>query len=429
MTTPPSPTVAPANGRLGVLTVGLGAVASTLIAGVELVKRGVSLPVGSLTQMGTIRLGKRTDNRSPLIRDFVPLAALDDIVFGAWDPFPDDAYVAATRAGVLEGGKHIEAVSEALRDVRPMPAAFDREYVKRIDADNTMHTINKRDMLNAIREDINRFKEEKQVDRVVMLWAASTEIYIEEGPAHQTIESFEAAIDANDPTIAPSMLYAYAAILEGVPFANGAPNLTVDIPVLRELAIEKRVPISGKDFKTGQTLIKTVIGPMLRSRMLGLSGWYSTNILGNRDGEVLDDPDNFKTKEESKLGVLEHILDPVTFPDLYGDVYHKEGWDNIDLFGWLGYPMQLKIDFLCRDSILAAPLALDLVLFSDLAQRAGLAGIQEWLSFYYKAPMVAPGLHAEHDLFVQQSKLENTLRWMMNEDQITHLGREYYDGE
>ena len=323
MTTPPSPTVAPANGRLGVLTVGLGAVASTLIAGVELVKRGVSLPVGSLTQMGTIRLGKRTDNRSPLIRDFVPLAALDDIVFGAWDPFPDDAYVAATRAGVLEGGKHIEAVSEALRDVRPMPAAFDREYVKRIDADNTMHTINKRDMLNAIREDINRFKEEKQVDRVVMLWAASTEIYIEEGPAHQTIEAFEAAIDANDPTIAPAMLYAYAAILEGVPFANGAPNLTVDIPVLRELAIEKRVPISGKDFKTGQTLIKTVIGPMLRSRMLGLSGWYSTNILGNRDGEVLDDPDNFKTKEESKLGVLEHILDPVTFPDLYGDVYHK----------------------------------------------------------------------------------------------------------
>ncbi len=440
MTTPPSPTVAPANGRLGVLTVGLGAVASTLIAGVELVKRGVSLPVGSLTQMGNIRLGKRTDNRSPLIKDFVPIATLDDIVFGAWDPFPDDAYVAATRAGVLEGGKHIEAISEALRDVRPMPAAFDREYVKRIDADNTMHTINKRDMLNAIRVDINRFREEKQVDRVVMLWAASTEIFIEPGPAHMSLDAFEAAIDANDHTIAPSMLYAYAAILEGVPFANGAPNLTVDIPALRELAVEKKVPISGKDFKTGQTLIKTVIGPMLRARMLGLSGWYSTNILGNRDGEVLDDPDNFKTKEESKLGVLEHILDPDMFPDLYGNVYHKvrinyypprgdnkEGWDNIDLFGWLGYPMQLKIDFLCRDSILAAPLALDLVLFSDLAQRAGLSGIQEWLSFYYKAPMVAPGLHAEHDLFVQQSKLENTLRWMMGEDQITHLGREYYD--
>ncbi|MFN8020656.1 MAG: inositol-3-phosphate synthase [Acidimicrobiales bacterium] len=435
-----TPTVAPATGRLGVLTVGLGAVSSTLIAGVELVKRGLGQPIGSLTQMDTIRLGKRTDGRVPLIKDFVPLADLSDVVFGAWDPFPDDAYVAATRAGVLEGGKHIEQISEALRDVRPMKAAFDREYVKRIDADNTIGTVSKRAMLEAIREDINRFREEKQCDRLVMIWAASTEIFIEPGPAHQNIEAFEAAIDANDPTIAPSMLYAYAAILEGVPFANGAPNLTVDIPVLRELAIEKKVPISGKDFKTGQTLIKTVIGPMLRARMLGLSGWYSTNILGNRDGEVLDDPDNFKTKEESKLGVLEDILDPNSFPELYGDVYHKvrinyypprgdnkEGWDNIDIFGWLGYPMQLKIDFLCRDSILAAPLALDLVLFSDLAHRAGLFGIQEWLSFYYKAPMVAPGLHPEHDLFVQLAKLKNTLRWMMGEDQITHLGREYYD--
>jgi myo-inositol-1-phosphate synthase len=435
-------TPAPATGRLGVLTVGLGAVSSTLIAGVELVKRGLGAPIGSLTQMDTIRLGKRTDGRTPLIKDFVPIADLNDVVFGAWDPFPDDAYVAATRAGVLEGGKHIEQISDALRDVRPMPAAFDREYVKRIDADNTMHTIDKRKMLNAIRADINRFRDEKQCDRLVMIWAASTEIFIEPGPAHQDLESFEAAIDRNDPTIAPSMLYAYAAILEGVPFANGAPNLTVDIPVLRDLAVERKVPISGKDFKTGQTLIKTVIGPMLRARMLGLSGWYSTNILGNRDGEVLDDPDNFKTKEESKLGVLEDILDPTSFPDLYGDVYHKvrinyypprgdnkEGWDNIDIFGWLGYPMQLKIDFLCRDSILAAPLALDLVLFSDLAQRAGLGGIQEWLSFYYKAPMVAPGLHPEHDLFVQLSKLKNTLRWMMGEEQITHLGREYYDGE
>lgn len=442
MTTPPPPNVAPAEGRLGVLTVGLGAVASTLIAGVELVKRGMGAPVGSLTQMGTIRLGKRTDDRRPLINDFLPLASLDDIVFGAWDPFPDDAYVAATRAGVLEGGKHIEAVSDALREVRPMPAAFDREYVKRIDADNTMHTINKRSMLNAIREDINRFREEKMVERVVMMWCASTEIFIEPGPAHMNLEAFEAAIDANDPTIAPSMLYAYAAILEGVPFANGAPNLTVDIPALRELATELKIPISGKDFKTGQTLIKTVIGPMLKARMLGLSGWYSTNILGNRDGEVLDDPDNFKTKEESKLGVLEHILDPEVFPELYGNVYHKvrinyypprgdnkEGWDNIDLFGWLGYPMQLKIDFLCRDSILAAPLALDLVLFSDLAQRAGLFGIQEWLSFYYKAPMVAPGLYAEHDLFIQLTKLKNTLRWMMGEEQITHLGREYYEDD
>lgn len=435
-----TPSVAPATGRLGVLTVGLGAVSSTLIAGVELVKRGLGQPIGSLTQMDTIRLGKRTDGRTPLIKDFVPLADLSDVVFGAWDPFPDDAYVAATRAGVLEGGKHIEQISDALRDVRPMKAAFDRQYVKRIDAENTIGTVSKRAMLEAIREDINRFREEKQCDRVVMIWAASTEIFIEPGPAHQNLEAFEAAIDANDPTIAPSMLYAYAAILEGVPFANGAPNLTVDIPVLRDLAVERKVPISGKDFKTGQTLIKTVIGPMLRARMLGLSGWYSTNILGNRDGEVLDDPDNFKTKEESKLGVLEDILDPTSFPDLYGDVYHKvrinyypprgdnkEGWDNIDIFGWLGYPMQLKIDFLCRDSILAAPLALDLVLFSDLAQRAGLGGIQEWLSFYYKAPMVAPGLHPEHDLFVQLAKLKNTLRWMMGEDQITHLGREYYD--
>ena len=435
-----SPSIAPATGRLGVLTVGLGAVSSTLIAGVELVKRGMAEPIGSLTQMDTIRLGKRTDNRTPLIKDFVPLAALEDVVFGAWDPFPDDAYVAASRAGVLEGGKHIEAVSDALRDVVPMKAAFDNSYVKRIDADNTIGTVDKRAMLNAIREDINRFREEKQVDRVVMLWAASTEIFIEVGPAHQNLEAFEAAIDANDPTIAPSMLYAYAAILEDVPFATGAPNLTVDIPVLRDLATERKVPISGKDFKTGQTLIKTVIGPMLRARMLGLAGWYSTNILGNRDGEVLDDPDNFKTKEESKLGVLEHILDPEAFPHLYGNVYHKvrinyypprgdnkEGWDNIDIFGWLGYPMQLKIDFLCRDSILAAPLGLDLVLFSDLAHRAGLGGIQEWLSFYYKAPMVAPGLYPEHDLFVQLSKLKNTLRWMMGEEQITHLGREYYD--
>jgi len=435
-----TPSVAPATGRLGVLTVGLGAVSSTLIAGVELVKKGLGQPIGSLTQMDTIRLGKRTDGRTPLIKDFVPLADLNDVVFGAWDPFPDDAYVAASRAGVLEGGKHIEQISDALRDVRPMKAAFDRQYVKRIDADNTVGTIDKRAMLNAIREDINRFREEKQCDRLVMLWAASTEIFIEPGPAHQDIESFEAAIDRNDPTIAPSMLYAYAAILEGVPFANGAPNLTVDIPVLRDLAVERKVPISGKDFKTGQTLIKTVIGPMLRARMLGLSGWYSTNILGNRDGEVLDDPDNFKTKEESKLGVLEDILDPNSFPELYGNVYHKvrinyypprgdnkEGWDNIDIFGWLGYPMQLKIDFLCRDSILAAPLALDLVLFSDLAQRAGLYGIQEWLSFYYKAPMVAPGLYAEHDLFIQQTKLKNTLRWMMGEEQVTHLGREYYD--
>ena len=432
--------IAPPAGRLGILTVGLGAVSSTLIAGVELARRGEAAPIGSLTQMDTIRLGKRTDHRTPFIRDFVPLAKLEDIVFGAWDPFPDDAFVAAQRAGVLDSGRHLEGISDALRSVRPMPAAFDRHYVKRLDGDNTLGTVNKRDMLTAIREDINRFKEDKQVERVVMLWAASTEIFIEPGPAHQTLDAFEAAIDANDPTIAPSMLYAYAAIMENIPFCNGAPNLTVDIPALRELATERNVPISGKDFKTGQTLIKTVLGPMLKARMLGLNGWYSTNILGNRDGEVLDDPENFKTKEESKLGVLENILKPDQFPHLYGDVYHKvrinyypprgdnkEGWDNIDLFGWLGYPMQLKVDFLCRDSILAAPLALDLVLFSDLAQRAGMGGIQEWLSFYYKAPMVAPGLYPEHDLFIQLTKLKNTLRWMMGEDPITHLGREYYE--
>jgi len=434
------PTIAPAEGKLGVLTVGLGAVASTLIAGVELAKRGLGAPIGSLTQMDTIRLGKRTDGRNPMIKDFVPLARIEDIVWGSWDPFPDDAYVAAQRAGVLESGKHLEAISDALRDVRPMKAAFERNYVKNIDADNTMGKISKREMLNGIRADINKFKDEKKVDRLVMIWCASTEIFIEPGPQHEDIESFEKAIDANDPMIAPSMLYAYAAILEGVPFANGAPNLAVDTPVLRKLATERKVAISGKDFKTGQTLMKTVLAPMLKARMLGLAGWYSTNILGNRDGEVLDDPDNFKTKEESKLGVLEDILQPSLFPDLYGDVYHsvkinyypprgdnKEGWDNIDIFGWLGYPMQIKVNFLCRDSILAAPLALDLVLFTDLAQRAGIGGIQEWLSFYYKSPQVAPGLKPEHDLFAQLAKLKNTLRWMMGEDQITHLGREYYD--
>jgi myo-inositol-1-phosphate synthase len=422
-----------------VLTVGLGAVASTLIAGVELVKRGVAQPIGSLALMDTIRLGKRTDDRSPLIRDFVPLARLEDVVFGAWDPFPDDAYVAAQRAGVLEGGRHIEQISDALREVRPMAAAFDRTYVKNIDAGNVQASVDKRSMLEAIRADINRFRDEKRVDRVVMIWCASTEVFIEPGAAHLDLEAFEKAIDANDPTIAPSMLYAYAALLEGVPFCNGAPNLTVDTPALRQFATDRGIAISGKDFKTGQTLVKTVLAPMLKARMLGLSGWYSTNILGNRDGEVLDDPDSFKTKEESKLGVLEDILKPDRFPELYGDIFHKvrinyypprgdnkEGWDNIDIFGWLGYPMQLKVDFLCRDSILAAPLALDLVLFTDLAQRAGLGGIQEWLSFYYKSPQTPPGLYPEHDLFIQHTKLKNTLRWIMGQDQITHLGREYY---
>jgi myo-inositol-1-phosphate synthase len=434
--------IAPADGKLGVLTVGLGAVATTLIAGVELAKRGQGLPIGSMTQMGTIRLGKRTDNRTPLIKDFVPLARLEDIVWGAWDVFPDDAYVSATRAGVLEQGKHIEAVSDVLREIRPMKAAFERKYARNLTGDNYYEGASKRDMLNSIRADINRFRDEKKVDRLVMIWCASTEIFIEPGPQHENIAAFEKAIDANDDAIAPSMLYAYAAILEGVPFANGSPNLAVDLPCLRDLAIEKKVAISGKDFKTGQTLIKTVIAPMIKVRQLGLSGWYSTNILGNRDGEVLDAPENFKTKEESKLGVLEDILQPTQNPELYGDIFHKvqinyypprgdnkEGWDNIDIFGWMGYPMEIKVNFLCRDSILAAPLALDLILYSDLAQRAGLGGIQEWLSFYYKSPQVAPGLYPEHDLFAQLTKLQNTLRWMMGEDQITHLGREYYDGE
>ena len=434
----PSPvTVRPTAGKLGVLVVGLGAVSTTLIAGVELARKGIALPIGSLTQMGTIRLGKRTDNRSPLIRDFVPLASLDDIVFGAWDPFPDDAYVAASRAGVLET-KHLEPISDILRSVRPMSAAFDSHYVKRLEGPNVKE-VNKRAMLDGIRQDIHSFAEREGVDRMVMIWAASTDIFLEPGPTHDNLEAFEKAIDANDPTIAPSMLYAYAAILEGIPFCNGAPNLTVDIPVLRDLAIERKVPISGKDFKTGQTLIKTVLAPMFKARLLGVAGWYSTNILGNRDGEVLDDPESFKTKEESKLGVLEHIFEPSKNPELYGNIFHKvrinyypprgdnkEGWDNIDIFGWMGYPMQLKVDFLCRDSILAAPLALVLVLFSDLAQRAGLGGIQEWLSFYYKAPQTAPGLYPEHDLFIQLTKLKNTLRWIMGEDPITHLGMEYY---
>jgi len=400
----------------------------------------MALPIGSLAQMGTIRLGKRTEDRSPLIRDFVPLAGLEDIVWGTWDVFPDDAYVAASRAGVLEQGKHIESISDVLRDVRPMKAAFERKYARNLDGEHVMVASGKRAMLEGIRADINKFRDENKVDRVVMIWCASTEIFIEPGKAHLDIESLEKAIDANDDTISPAMLYAYAAILEGVPFANGAPNLAVDAPALRQLATDRNVAISGKDFKTGQTLMKTVLAPMLKARMLGLSGWYSTNILGNRDGEVLDAPENFKTKEESKLGVLDTILEPSRNKELYGDIFHKvsinyypprgdnkEGWDNIDIFGWMGYPMQIKVNFLCRDSILAAPLALDLVLFSDLAQRAGLGGIQEWLSFYYKSPQVAPGLYPEHDLFIQLTKLKNTLRWMMGEDQITHLGREYYD--
>ncbi|HEX2450521.1 MAG TPA: inositol-3-phosphate synthase [Gemmatimonadales bacterium] len=432
--------IAPAQGRLGVLCVGLGAVASTFVAGVENVRRrNGTLPIGSLTQMGTIRLGKRTEGRSPLIRDFVRLAALDDLVFGAWDPIPDDCYTACLRAGVLDRHDHVEPIKDALAAVRPMPAAFDQQYVKRLEGSNVKKGKTKRDLAEQLRDDIREFKRTNRCDRMVMIWCASTEIFISPGGVHGTLEAFQQAMEANDPAIAPSMLYAWAALMEGVPFANGAPNLTCDFPAMEQLAKQRAVPIGGKDFKTGQTMLKTVLSPMFKARMLGVSGWYSTNILGNRDGEVLDDPESFKTKEESKLGVLEHILQPQLYPELYGKLYHKvrinyypprgdnkEGWDNIDIFGWLGYPMQIKVDFLCRDSILAAPLVLDLALFFDLAQRAGLSGIQEWLSFYFKSPQTAPGLYPEHDLFIQQTKLKNTLRWLMGEEQITHLGIEYY---
>jgi len=431
------PTVQPATGKLGILTPGLGAVATTFMAGVESVRRGLTAPIGSLTQMATIRLGRRTEHRAPLIKDFVPLAGLDDIVFGAWDPIPDDAYTAAKKAGVLEE-RDLEPVKDFLSRIKPMPAAFEQKYVTRLSGTNVKHGT-KRELAEQLREDIRRFKGENGCDRVVLVWCGSTEIFITPGPQHQTIEAFEAALDANDEAIAPSMLYGYAAIMEGCAYANGAPNLAVDVPALVQLANDRGVAVSGKDFKTGQTWIKTVLAPGLKARMLGLAGWYSTNILGNRDGEVLDDPASFKTKEESKLSVLHTILQPEKYPDLYEGFSHvvrinyypprgdnKEGWDNIDIVGWMGYPMQIKVNFLCRDSILAAPLVLDLALFSDLAQRAGMKGIQEWLSFYYKSPMAAPGLTPEHDLFIQQTKLKNTLRYMMGEEQITHLGLEYY---
>jgi myo-inositol-1-phosphate synthase len=408
------------------------------MAGVESIRRGLSKPIGSLTQMATIRLGKRTENRSPLIKEFVPLAELDDLVFGAWDPIADDALTAACKAGVLEQ-KDIEPLADFLREIKPMPAVFDNRYVTRIHGENVKKGKTKRDLAEQLRQDIRDFKAKHRLDRLVAVWCASTETYIKPGPQHATIEQFEKAMERNDDAIAPSMLYAWACIMEGVPYANGAPNLAVDTTALMQLAIDRGVPISGKDFKTGQTWMKTVIAPGLKARMLGLAGWYSTNILGNRDGEVLDDPASFKTKEESKLSVLHTVLQPEIYPDLYKNFSHvvrinyypprgdnKEGWDNIDIFGWMGYPMQIKVNFLCRDSILAAPIVLDLALFSDFAQRAGLKGIQEWLSFYYKSPMAAPALQPEHDLFIQQTKLKNTLRHLMGEEQITHLGLEYY---
>ncbi len=432
------PVPRPATGRLGVLTPGLGAVATTFMAGTESVRRGLSQPIGSLTQMATIRLGKRTENRAPLIKEFVPLAALDDLVFGAWDPIPDDALTAARKAGVLEE-HHIAPIADFLSAITPMPAVFENRYVTRITGTNVKKGKTKRDLAEQLRQDIRDFKAKHKLDRLVMVWCASTETYIKAASQHATLDQFEKAMERNDDAISPAMLYAWASIMEGVPFANGAPNLAVDAPALMQLANERGVAISGKDFKTGQTWMKTVIAPALKARMLGLLGWYSTNILGNRDGEVLDDPASFKTKEESKLSVLHTILQPEQYPELYKDFAHvvrinyypprgdnKEGWDNIDIKGWLGYPMQIKVNFLCRDSILAAPIVLDLALFMDFAQRAGLKGIQEWLSFYFKSPMAAPGLQPEHDLFIQQTKLKNTLRHLMGEDQITHLGMEYY---
>jgi myo-inositol-1-phosphate synthase len=431
--------VAPPKGKLGVLTPGMGAVSTTFMAGVDLVRRGQAVPVGSLTQMGTIRLGKRTDARTPKIKDFVQLAKLDDLVFGGWDVFGDNAYQAAAKAGVLDA-KDLVKAEKLLKTIKPMKAVFDQSYVKNLHGPNVKKGKNKRDLAEQLRQDIRDFKKKNKLQRLVMVWCGSTEIFLKPEGVHKDLASFEKAMKENHPAIAPSMLYAYAAISEGVPFANGAPNLTVDIPALEEYAKAKNVPIGGKDFKTGQTLIKTVLAPAFKARMLGLNGWFSTNILGNRDGEVLDDPASFKTKEESKLGALEYILQANLYPELYGKIHHKvrinyypprgdnkEGWDNIDIFGWLGYPMQIKVDFLCRDSILAAPIVLDLAIFFDLAQRAGMRGIQEWLSFYFKSPMCAKELYPEHDLFIQLIKLKNTLRWMMGEDLITHLGAEYYD--
>ena len=435
------PEIKGSEGRVGVLLPGMGAVATTFIAGVEAVRQGLAKPIGSLTQMNAIRLGRRTEGRNPLIKDLVPLAGLDQLVFGGWDPIPDDAFKSAVSAGVLERS-HLDPIEGFLSAIEPMPAVFDPEYVKKLNGPNKKTGSNKRELAEALQADIRRFRDESGCDRMVMIWCGSTEIFLRPGPTHETLESFEKAMEENDASIAPSMLYAYAALMEGVPYANGAPNLSGDIPALEALAVERGIPICGKDFKTGQTLMKTILAPGLKTRMLGVNGWFSTNILGNRDGEVLDDPESFKTKEESKLGVLEHILQPELYPELYGNMYHKvrinyypprgdnkEGWDNLDIFGWMGYPMQIKVDFLCRDSILAAPIVLDLALFMDLAARSGMSGIQEWLSFYFKSPQTPEGLYPEHDLFIQHRKLKNTLRWMMGEDLITHLGMDYYDRE
>jgi len=431
--------IPPAEGKLGVLLPGMGAVATTFIAGVEAIRQGLSRPIGSLSQMGTVRLGKRTDNRSPRIGEFVPLASLDQLEFAGWDVYRDNAYEAARKAGVLHN-EHLAAVKPFLERIKPWPAVFDPAYVKKLSGENVKKGKSKRDLAEQVQADIDGFRKERGLSRLVMVWCGSTEVYREAGEVHSTLARFERGLEQSDPEILPSMIYAYAAIKAGIPYANGAPNLSADIPALLELAKKTGTPIAGKDFKTGQTLMKTVLAPAFKARLLGLQGWFSTNILGNRDGEILEDPESFKTKEVSKLGVLEHILQPHIYPDLYGKIHHlvrinyypprgdnKEGWDNIDIFGWMGYPMQIKVDFLCRDSILAAPIVLDLAIFLDLASRTKMSGIQEWLSFYFKSPMTAPGLYPEHDLFIQLMKLKNTLRHLRGEELITHLGLEYYD--
>ncbi len=432
------PNVKPATGRLGILTPGMGAVSTTFMAGVISARKGFTKPIGSLTEMGYIRLGKRTEQRQSLIREFLPFTRLNDIVFGGWDIYEDNAFEAAAKAKVLEK-EHLEQVKEDLSKVRPMSAVFDPAFVKNISGPNVKKGKNKFDLAEQLRQDIRDFKKNNNCERLVMVWCGSTEAHIKAGAEHQTVESFERAMKENSPQIAPSMIYTYAAIMEGVPYANGAPNLSVELPCLIKLAEDKGVPIAGSDFKTGQTLMKTIVAPGLKARLLGIAGWYSTNILGNRDGEVLQDPDSFKSKEVSKLSVLDSVLEPERYPDLYGDLHHlvkinyykprgdnKEGWDNIDIFGWMGYPMQIKINFLCRDSILAAPIVLDLAQFMDLAHRANFKGIQEWLSFYLKSPLVKEGLRPEHDLQIQKLKLENTLRYLGQEELINHLGLTYY---
>jgi len=431
--------IRPAKGTLGVLLPGLGAVATTLIAGVHLINKGLATPYGSLTQMQRMRLGKRTNPRFSLIKEVVPLADLNDLVFGGWDIFPENAYQAACQAGVLPR-EMLEQVKDQLESVRPWPAVFEQAYVRNLPGKHVKSGPTKMHLAEMLIKDIEDFRRAHGLDRTVMIWCGSTEVYMEPAAVHETLEAFEEGLKANAPDISPCMIYAYAAITAGVPFANGSPNLAVDTPALVEYARQRRVPIAGKDFKTGQTFLKTVVAPGLKARMLGLTGWFSTNILGNRDGEVLDDQGSFRTKEVSKCSVLGAILQPELYPDLYGEIFHKvriefypprgdakEGWDNIDIFGWAGQPMQIKINFLCRDSILAAPVALDLALFLDLAQRADLSGIQEWLSFYFKSPMARQDLKPEHDLFIQHLKLTNTLRILVGEEVLDHSGLDYYE--